>query len=195
MSALYTQAFFCKVFLAFYSETLILFRVTFFMEKILLGIVGAILLAYVLGYFFFRSRIFRVEKKIIHTFLLKVSKIPALIEVMRPYVVDEKAFDSVTELHSDAMTRRFDSIYALLEHNARIHREFLFLMKLAVQIDDLQKNAQFLYIRDFIIDYERNMKKDFDLYNQAVEQWNTFVNIKNLTLVGILFPGSKREFI
>ncbi len=165
------------------------------MDFIIPIIVAVLLLSYLGVYFFLKNQILRVEKKIIQTFLLKVSKIPALIEVMREYVVDEGAFDTVTELHSDVMVRQFDSIYTLLEHNARIHREFLFLMKLAVQIDALQKNEQFLYIRDFIISYERNLKKDFDAYNRTVSRWNTFVNIKNMTLIGIIFPGSKREFI
>ena len=100
-------------------------------------------------------------------FLLKTSKIPAIIEVMRPYVVDDKAFDSITTLHSEAMIHRYDSIYDLLEHNSRIEHEFLFLMKLSMQIPTLQKDKYFLYIRDFIILYERDMRKSFSKFNIA----------------------------
>ena len=67
-------------------------------------------------------------------FHLKVSKIPALIEVMRPSIVDEKAFETMTKLHTESIIQAYDSVYDLLEHNARVHNEFLFLLKLSVNL-------------------------------------------------------------
>lgn len=98
-------------------------------------------------------------------------------------------------MHSDAMTRKFESIYALLEHNARIHNGFLFLMKLSVQIPDLQKNESFIYIRDFIIKYERDIKNNFSDYNKEVEKFNAFINYKNFSIIGLIFPFKKRQKI
>jgi hypothetical protein len=98
---------------------------------------------------------------VISVFLAKISKIPALIEVMRPYVADPKAFDSIISLHSEAMIRRYDTLYDLLEQNARIEHEFGFLMRLSMQIPRLQKDEYFLYIRDFIMQYERDMRSRF----------------------------------
>lgn len=156
---------------------------------------GIILGVYALAYIFFSKHVENAEKRIINFFLLKVGKIPGLIEVMRPYVADESAFDSLIALHSDAMTRRFDSIYLLLEHNARIQAEFLFLMKLSFQIPELQKNSQFIYIRDYIMNYERDMKNDFSLFNTEASKWNTFVKIKNFTIIGLLLPGAHKDLI
>ncbi|PID83959.1 hypothetical protein CSB09_03525 [Candidatus Gracilibacteria bacterium] len=163
--------------------------------SILFGIGALYLLVYLLSFFFFRSRLRIPEQKIIDVFLAKVAKIPALIEVMRGEVADEKAFDTITKLHSRSMIYEYDSIYSLLENNKKIHDEFGFLMKLSVQIPSLQKNELFVYIRDFIIKYERNMKKDFSAYNAAVQSWNMFVKIKNFTLIGLLLPGGKKELI
>lgn len=165
------------------------------MEYIVFSVVGVALFTYLIAWIVFSRRVRAVEQAIIRTFLLKVAKVPAIIEVMRPHVADESAFDSLTKLHSTAMIRKYETIYILLEHNARIHQEFTFLMQLSMQIPALQKNEQFLYIRDFVMAYERNIKKDFSRYNQAVASWNRFVMIKNLTLVGLVLPGKKREFI
>lgn len=165
------------------------------MEYIVFSVAGVALFAYLIAWIVFSRRVRAVEQAIIRTFLLKVAKVPAIIEVMRPHVADESAFDSLTKLHSTAMIRKYETIYILLEHNARIHQEFTFLMQLSMQIPVLQKNEQFLYIRDFVMAYERNIKKDFSRYNQAVASWNRFVMIKNLTIVGLVLPGKKREFI
>lgn len=139
------------------------------MEIIILSIVLILIGIYILLFLWLRRRIHRAERGMLDIFLLKVAKIPALIEVMRPYVADQSAFTSLTALHSEGVIREYESIYALLEQNTRIHREFLFLMKLSAQIPPLQTHAQFVYIRDFIIGYERKMKNSFSGYNTAAK--------------------------
>lgn len=152
-------------------------------------------LIYIIAYNILNKKVQKIENAMIGKFLLKVSKIPALIEVMRKFVADGSAFDSLTKLHSMAMIHKYESIYALLEHNSRIQQDFGFLMKLSMQIPELQKHGQFIYIRDFVMDYERNIKKFFASYNASVKSWNTFVTIKNCTIIGFLLPGKKKELI
>jgi hypothetical protein len=110
---------------------------------------------------------------------------------MRPYVVDASAFDSIIKLHTEAIINEYTSIYHLLEHNARIQRDILFLFELSMHIPDLQKHEYFLYIRDFIINHERNMKSLFSGYNSSVDFWNSFITLKNITWIGLLLPGTK----
>lgn len=162
---------------------------------ILLAILSVYIIVFTIFFFILDSKVTKVEKEIIANFLLKVSKIPGLIEVMRPFVADEAIFANLTKLHSAAMIHEYETIYVLLEHNARIYEEFTFLMKLAVQIPTLQKNAEFLYIRDFIMKYEKNMKNDFMKYDVEAEKWNRFVTIKNMTIIGLLLPGKRKELI
>lgn len=144
---------------------------------------------YALGFLILSAPLKSRESEIVRIFEHKVSKIPAFIEVMRPYVVDESAFTRITLLHSEAMIRDHGSIYNLLEHNARIHDQFLFLMKLSVHIPELQKNSYFLYMRDFIIGYDRDMQSRFSLFNTAIVAWNKFILIKNVTILGFFLPG------
>jgi hypothetical protein len=151
-----------------------------------------VLVVYVIGFFLCSQPLQKEESRILDIFLAKTSKIPALIEVMRPYVFDTNAFSAITKLHSESMIRRFTTIYDLLEHNARIQNEFLFLMKLSMQITTLQKDEYFVYIRDFIIDYERALHDDFALFNTQVKKWNTFVFLKNITGIGFFLPGKEK---
>lgn len=162
---------------------------------ILISTSVALFVLYLWLYRYFSYLVLREERIIVWSFLAKVSKIPALIEVMRPYVVDMSVFDEITSLHSSSMIHRYEGIYDLLEQNARIEREFLFLMKLSVQVQLLQKNEYFLYMRDFIIQHERDIYVHFSLYNNAVRSWNTFVFIKNCTLIGMMLPWYKKEKI
>lgn len=167
------------------------------MEPIIIILIalGVLLCIYAVFYSFLKSKVQKVENAIIAKFLLKVSKIPSLIEVMRNFVADESAFESLTTLHSQAIIHRYESIYALLEHNARIQSDFSFLMKLSMQIPNLQRHAQFVYIRDFIMTYEREIKGNFSAYNTSAEKWNRFITIKNMTIIGLLLPGKRREMI
>lgn len=150
---------------------------------------------YLSVFFILRRQVLSMERKIIDIFLKKTSKIPALIEVMRPFVAEQKSFDSTIELHMEAMMQAVDSLYSVLAINTKIEKEYSFLMKLSVQIAELQKNEQFLYIRDFIMQYEREMRAQFAGYNVSVQRWNRFVSIKNYTLIWLFFPGSFRDMI
>ncbi len=158
-------------------------------------VVVTLFLLYGIAFFFLRSQIQRKEHKIVELFLAKIAKIPALIEVMRPYVVDDTAFATITSLHSETMVQRYVSIYDLLENNARIQNEFLFLMKLSMRIPELQKDEYFLYIRDFIIRAEKDIHASFIFFDTDIVRWNRFIKMKNTTLVGFFLPWGYKTTI
>jgi hypothetical protein len=158
---------------------------------LLILIFGTYSIIYMLVFFLLKGNLKKRENAILSLFSEKVTKIPALVEVMRPYVVDASAFDSIIKLHTEAIINEYTSIYHLLEHNARVQRDILFLFELSMHIPDLQKHEYFLYIRDFIMGHERNMKSLFSGYNASVDSWNSFITLKNVTLLGLVFPGVK----
>lgn len=155
----------------------------------LLSLIGIILLAYIIAYIFLGKNMQKEEYSIVDLFLKKTGKVPALVEVMRPYVDREEAFDLLIKVHTEIMIESTKSIYDILEHNMRLQDQFAFLMQLSMQIPELQKHEYFVYIRDFIIQYERAMKSRFHNTNKAISRWNLFVNIKNSTGIGFLLPG------
>jgi hypothetical protein len=162
---------------------------------IFLGILAVYLIVYGVSFFVLWYLVRQREDILIELFLEKVGKIPSLIEVMRPYVAKPESFHMITRLHTRAMIQDFRSIYDILEHNAKLQNNFLFLMQLSAHIPELQKQEYFLYIRDFIIEFERLMRTEFRSLNQILSYWNTFITLKNTTLIGLLLPGSKRMLV
>lgn len=151
--------------------------------------IGCLLLVYIVLYLSLGKNLQKEEYSIVDLFLKKTGKVPALVEVMRPYVDREEAFDLLIKVHTEIMIESTKSIYDILEHNMRLQDQFSFLMKLSMEIPGLQKHEYFVYIRDFIIQYERAMKSRFQNTNKAIAYWNRFVTIKNYTGIGFLLPG------
>ena len=166
------------------------------MNPIFIAIIALILVLlaiYTTTYIVLTRRIRERESRVISLFIQKIAKIPAVIEVMRPHVVDEHlAFDLMTRLHSEAIIREYDSIPMLLEHNARINDQYGFLMRLSMAIPELQRDAYFIYIREFVMGYDRTIRSELSEYDTRVRQWNQFISIKNWSMVGYLLPGRDR---
>ena len=75
-----------------------------------------------------------------------------------------------------------------MEQNARINDQYAFLMKLSMVIPDIQKSDYFLYIREFVMSYDILMRREIPKFNLLVKKWNTFIKIKNASLIGFLLP-------
>ena len=151
---------------------------------ILIAVIAMLFIGYLFFYFKYSKKIQEIELFIMDDFLQKLSKIPAVIEVMRPYVTDQHgAFDLLTHLHSESIIYQYNSIYALMEHNARINDQYNFLMRLSIAIPDLQKDIYFLYIRDFVMSYDITMKRELVKFTAFVRIWNRFIFIKKCTLI------------
>ena len=136
-----------------------------YLFSILLASIAVIGFAlYITIYIVLSWRVKRLEGELLDLFIKKTSKIPALIEVMRPYVDKSESFSPIIRVHTEVMIEELQSIYDILSHNAQIQSNFLFLMQLSVHVPWLQKDEYFLYIRDFIIDYEKRMGRLSDIF-------------------------------
>ncbi len=155
--------------------------------------IAIVSLVYLIVYQILTRRIRDRERVILDIFFQKIAKIPAVIEVMRPHVIDQKwAFDLMTRLHSESMIYNYTSIPMILEQNARINDQYGFLMRLSMAIPALQKDAYFIYIREFVMSYDRSVRTQLPFYNTLIQKWNRFIMIKNVTLIGYLLPGRDR---
>lgn len=160
--------------------------------NILIVVILILILLYLLAYVVLSWNIRAIEKPLVSLFIQKVGKIPALIEVMRPYTEQREAFQHIIRLHTTAMVQETESLYDILGLNAKIQNDFHFLMELSVHMPRLQKDEYFLYIRDFIIAYEKMMYARFSELNRMIRYWNIFVQVKNMTGIGLILPGSMR---
>lgn len=128
------------------------------------------------------SKINKIEIKILELFYAKINKIPALVELIRKEVENEKAYHEIIHLHSESLRLKFEAFYDLLEINARIHKEFLFLMNLSIRQPDLATDGNFIYLRDFIIFYEKNITKEIEKINTEIQKHNGLITLKNYTI-------------
>lgn len=163
-----------------------------FIFSLLLGFLFLVFIAFFFQIIFLRKAIERREEKIITLYKEKVDKIPAFIEIMSKYTAYKDIFLEITHLHKMAIISNIGSIYDLLENNSRIHREFLFLMKVSAKMEKLHRNGNFLYIRDFIIFYENTLAKELLFLESDIERYNRLLQKKDLTIVGLFFPFKKR---
>lgn len=134
----------------------------------------------------------RTEQKIITLHKEKIDKIPAFVEIMSKHTAYKDIFLELIALHRIAIISNVSSIYDILESGSRIHREFLFLMKVSTKIRDLNRDGNFLYVRDFIIFYENTIAKELLFLNRDIEQYNSLIRKKDLTLVGLFLHYKKR---
>ncbi len=98
---------------------------------------GVLILAFAVLFFqiaFMRKTIENREQKIISLYKEKIDKVPAFVEIMSKNTDHKDIFLEVIHLHKIAIISNILSIYDLLENNSRIHREFLFLMKVSVRL-------------------------------------------------------------
>ncbi len=159
---------------------------------VILGWVSLVCSVFVFQSITIKKEIERREQKIISLYKEKIDKIPAFIETMAKYTSYKDIFLELIQLHKIAIISHIGSIYDILENNSRIHREFLFLMKVSIQMQDLNKNGNFLYIRDFIIFYENTISKELLFLNGDIEKYNDVLRKKDFTIIGLLFPFKKR---
>lgn len=158
---------------------------------LLIGFVSIFSIVFFLRLLKMVSSIRKKEREIIALYKEKIDKVPAFIEIMSKHTTHKDIFLELTHLHKIAIISNISSIYDLLENNGRIHREFLFLMKVSARVQGLHKNGNFLYIRDFIIFYENTISKELLFLNSDIERYNELLHKKNLTIIGLLFPLNK----
>ena len=163
--------------------------------NILLAVVSLLSIVFIVFSFqiiFLGRSIKRREQKIISLYKEKIDKIPAFIEIMSKKTAYKDIFLEIIHLHKVAIISNIWSIYDILENNSRIHREFLFLMKVSARMRDLNTNGNFLYIRNFIIFYENTISKEILFLDSDIERYNRLLQKKDLTIVGLFFLFKKR---
>ena len=132
------------------------------------------------------------ENEIISLFFSKVNKLPAFIEIMKKYVNYPDVFEELIHLHKLWIIYNISSIYDLLSLNSRINKEFIFLMKLSAKIQDIHKDWNFLYIKNYILFYEKDIEKEISEISSKIENYNKLLKIKNYFIIWLLFPISEK---
>lgn len=122
-------------------------------------------------------------------FRSKLGKIPALVMALRDHLyVPDEVFKTAVALYSDAVLRDLDDPYSLLEANGRIHHEIQFIFTVANKHHKVNLDGNFLYVRDFLIEHEAELKAAVRELAAATLLRNRMYRWKNLLLAGLPFP-------
>ena len=130
----------------------------------------------------------RKESLVIDIYMKKLGKIPGLIELLKKYHIDPEVYDDIIHLHHEAVMSNVYNIYDILELNIRIHGKILFLFQLTIRISDIQHDELFHHIRDFILQYENEMRKCLLEINKDIILYNKFLYWKKFTIIWFLVP-------
>lgn len=139
-----------------------------------------------------QRRIRRVELLLIERYHAKIDKIPAIVSVLRNHSQKLDEYTELTELHRVAIISPTATIYDLLEINTHVTDRFSFLMRLALAIKSTAKDGNFITIRESITTLEGHIRELLVEFSRLTKQYNTMIKARNYTVVGALFPGSKK---
>lgn len=132
------------------------------------------------------------EIEVISLFFWKINKIPASVEIMKKYIRFEGVFEEIIYLHKLWIIYNIKSIYDLLDLNNRIHKEFIFLMKLSAKIQELQIDWNFLYVRNYVVFYEKNIEKEIEKIDILIKKYNRYIKLKNFSIIWFLWPKDEK---
>ena len=135
-----------------------------------------------------RSEIVHTEARIIRAFEDKANKIPALVEIMRKHTKKEEIFEPILTQYERAILRKSTTVFDLLEINARLQEDLLFLFRMSMKVRGIQRDGSFVYVRDFFMFLETTMRREIEDYGRLARSYNRIRRYKNFTILGLLIP-------
>ncbi len=140
-----------------------------------------------------RRKISELSKRYLATYFEKVDKIPVVVESIRSHAREDAIYEDVLALHRAAIISNSTSAYDVLENDARISREFRFLMKLSVRIPEIARDGNFIYARSLWIFHESNARRLLAELDDAIRAYESIRKSRGKTVFGLLIP-MKRMF-
>jgi hypothetical protein len=72
-----------------------------------------------------------------------------------------------------------------------IHNELNFIFRVCNKHPKINKDPKFLLVKDNIIEKSEELWKKLNLYKKITNKFNTYIIIKNLTIIWLFIPISK----
>lgn len=138
-----------------------------------------------------RDRIEKRSQAVIDAFFHKVDKIPIIVETVRKYAPQDEIYSELVKLHRTAIIANVDSVYDILENDARISAKFRFLMRLSVRIREISHDGNFLYARSIWMYHENVAKGELEQMDEDIRRYETLRKSRALTLFGVFVPAKE----
>lgn len=145
-----------------------------------------------------KAKLEKLERNIIEVFNRKNNQIPSIYEVTKDYLIKHSdIFKELIILKKKDFSENTQYTKLIEKTNTYkgIHNELNFVFKVCNKHPKINKNHRYLYIRDTIIDISSEIWTKLKLYKKITKVLNSLIFIKNITIIWLLFPVSKKEVI
>ncbi|MFK7779674.1 MAG: LemA family protein [Candidatus Gracilibacteria bacterium] len=157
-----------------------------------------IFLLFIIFIYLLNIKIKKLEIKILKQFKEKNNQIPSIYEATKKYLNkhDEIFKESIRLKKKDFSENNFyDKLIKKLDTNKLIHNELNFIFRVCNKHPKLNKDGKFLYIKDIIIDKSSELGDNLMTYKQITKKFNRIIFLKNITIIGLLFPIETKDII
>lgn len=141
-----------------------------------------------------RSKIHKLETRIMLLFKEKTDLIPSLFEVSKWHLTKhEDIFHEIIKLRKLNFSEQNTHVklFNIIKTQELLHNELNFIFQICNKHEKLLKEGNFIYLRDLIIDKSYHISQDIRLYKNIIEIHNNIIHWKNIILVGIIIPFGK----
>lgn len=170
------------------------------METIIYLLIAIILIIFIYYVFikYNEKKIDNLENKIKKLFIERTSLIPAVFEISEKYLnKHDEIFHEILNLRKIEFSQENNNIDLLHIMNTKklIHHEINFIFKICNKHPELIKEASFIYLRNLIIKKSDEIWKNIKNYKIYINILNKLIFYKNITIIWLLFPISKKQKI
>lgn len=164
-------------------------------------IIIAVICLFALGSVFIyvlEKKIMLLEAVIEQSFKVRASLIPALFEITQDvFRKHDVIFRHILNLRMQELLYQssHNSIDDFIHVEEKIHKELNFIFKVANKHPKLLKNPKFIYTRDLFVECSYSIGKYIDMHTRIVAIYNTYITIKNYSIIGLLLPLKRKKII
>lgn len=150
---------------------------------------------FILFIYLLKNKIEVLEKEIIQLFKEKNNQIPSIFEITKGNVNKHKEiFNEILSLKKKDFLE--NSIYSKISEKSntykKIHNEFNFIFRICNKNPKLNKIWNFLLLKDIIILKSYNIWQKIELYKKIIIKFNRLILIKNISIIWLIIPISKK---
>ena len=145
--------------------------------------------------FLFNKKLNSLEFKILGSFSRRTNILPWLFEITRDIIVKhDQVFAQSLSLRKEEFAKMAisDPLYKFMDLEVDLHKEINFIYKVCSKHPKMMKNVKFIYLRGLLIDRSSEIWTELERYKKFVKTFNKLVLIKNITILGLLIPISKK---
>lgn len=146
---------------------------------------------YIIFLYLLKSKINKLENKIKKSFNKRTNLITSLFEVTK-WILNkhDDIFKDILALRIKEFNQiEYEkNIQEIFYNESKIHFELNFIFRICISNKKLEKNWNFLYIKDLIFWKSEEIWKSIQLYKNIIKKYNKFIYIKNLSIIWLLIP-------